>query len=62
MNDYRFRHALGDFDYGMRARKLGVQSVVAPGILGECDEHDSLPYGAIRRNLSISGGKLFVHH
>ena len=43
MNDYRFRHALGDFDYGMRARKLGVQSVVAPGILGECDEHDSLP-------------------
>lgn len=43
MNDCRFRHALGDFDYGMRAGKLGVRSVVAPGVLGECDGHDSLP-------------------
>ncbi|RKD91974.1 glycosyltransferase family 2 protein [Mangrovibacterium diazotrophicum] len=42
MNDPCFRHALGDFDYGLRASKLGIKSVVAPGILGKCDEHESL--------------------
>lgn len=43
MNDPRFRHALGDFDYGLRARKKGIKLIVAPGILGMCDLHDSLP-------------------
>lgn len=42
MNDPFFRHALGDFDYGLRASKAGVQSIVAPGILGQCDEHHNL--------------------
>jgi len=42
-NDPIFRHALGDFDYGLRAKKRGVLSVVAPGILGECDEHETWP-------------------
>lgn len=41
-NDPIFRHALGDFDYGLRATKLGVKSYIAPEILGECDEHESL--------------------
>lgn len=43
MNDPVFRHALGDFDYGKRAKKMGIQSIVAPYILGECEEHKSLP-------------------
>ena len=42
MNDPFFHHALGDFDYGKRAAKLGVKSIVAPGVLGRCDEHESL--------------------
>lgn len=42
MNDPFFRHALGDFDYGLRAAKMGIQSYVAPGILGWCDAHESL--------------------
>ena len=41
-NDFIFRHALGDFDYGLRAGKLGVKSYIAPEILGACDEHESL--------------------
>lgn len=41
--DDRFRHSLGDFDYGLRSRKLGVNSFVVPQILGECDEHKELP-------------------
>jgi len=42
LNDPLFSHALGDFDYGLRARKLGIQSFVAPGYLGKCDVHDQL--------------------
>lgn len=42
MNDSSFRHALGDFDYGLRAKKNGIKSYIAPGILGECDEHSLL--------------------
>ncbi|WP_167607496.1 glycosyltransferase family 2 protein [Maribellus sediminis] len=41
-NDPMFKHALGDFDYGLRARKMGVQSFIAPGILGHCNEHECL--------------------
>jgi GT2 family glycosyltransferase len=42
MNDPLFHHALGDLDYGLRSRKLGIKSLVAPNILGECDEHTTL--------------------
>ncbi len=31
-----FRHAIGDFDYGLRARKLGCRIYVAPGFYGTC--------------------------
>ncbi len=41
-NDPIFRHALGDFDYGLRAKKEGIKSFVAPGIIGQCDEHETL--------------------
>ncbi len=43
MNDYFFKHALGDFDYGMRATYHGINSYVAPGVLGICESHPSLP-------------------
>lgn len=35
--DPAFDHALGDYDYGLRATKLGLPIVVAPGICGVCD-------------------------
>jgi len=41
-NNPVFRHALGDFDYGLRASALGIESFVSPGISGQCDEHDKL--------------------
>ena len=40
-NDPIFRHALGDFDYGLRAQKSGIYSLVTPHFLGTCDEHDA---------------------
>lgn len=42
-NDPYFHHALGDFDYGLRAAKLGVKSFIAPYASGECDDHEKLP-------------------
>lgn len=43
INDPVFHHALGDFDYGLRAQKSGISSIVSPSILGECDGREQLP-------------------
>jgi GT2 family glycosyltransferase len=34
--DGEFAHAIADIDYGLRASRLGVASVLAPGTLGTC--------------------------
>lgn len=41
-NDPMFRHAIGDSDYGLRALKMGIVSIVAPRVSGICDEHETL--------------------
>lgn len=38
-----FSHSFGDFDYGIRAERAGIDSVVAPGILAVCDRNPGLP-------------------
>ncbi len=38
--DEAFRHMLGDFDYGLRARKLGCLVYIAPGYLGTCSQNN----------------------
>lgn len=40
MNDPHFRHALGDTDYGLRAKENGIGCFIGKGIFGECDLHD----------------------
>lgn len=55
-NDPCFRHALGDFDYGLRAAKMGVEIIVPPGFQGMCELHESLstwcdPKKTLRRRL-----------
>lgn len=42
-NDYRFKHALGDFDYGLRATEAKIKNIVCPQICGVCDEHTTVP-------------------
>ena len=42
-NDPIFHHAIGDTDYGLRAKKLGIQSYIADIACGICDSHDKLP-------------------
>lgn len=38
-----FQHALGDFDYSLRARKNGIDIKVAPEFVGICENHDTVP-------------------
>jgi GT2 family glycosyltransferase len=37
--DPAYRQKMGDFDYGLRARKQGCAVWVAPGTIGECATH-----------------------
>lgn len=41
--DPAYTHALGDFDYGMRAREAGIEIYQAPNFIGTCEQHDTLP-------------------
>lgn len=34
--DGAFVHAYGDYDYGLRARRAGIQSLILPGFIGTC--------------------------
>lgn len=43
LNDPYFHHAIGDFDYSLRAKKLEVLSVVAEGVYGQCDLNSRIP-------------------
>ena len=40
--DPYFTHSKGDFDYGLRAKKLGIDIYQAGEVLGECDAHPTL--------------------
>lgn len=40
--DYYFTHSKGDFDYGLRAGKAGIEIFQADVFLGECELHESL--------------------
>ena len=40
--DYHFRHSKGDFDYGMRAKEMGILMLMTGRVLGECDEHPNI--------------------
>ena len=42
-NDHHYHHALGDFDYSLKAYNEGIESFVAKGVYGICDLHESLP-------------------
>ena len=42
-NDPVFHHAIGDTDYGLRARKHGILSFLTNQPCGTCDLHPSIP-------------------
>jgi GT2 family glycosyltransferase len=38
-----FQHAIGDFDYSLRAKKAGIGLYIAPKFIGICEAHTSVP-------------------
>lgn len=42
MLDKRYRHSLGDFDYGLRASEAGIPIVVVDEFCGICDTHPTM--------------------
>jgi GT2 family glycosyltransferase len=42
--DGEFEHAAADFDYGMRATKIGVTNLLAPGTVGTCPRNPPTPW------------------
>lgn len=40
-----FPHRMGDVDYGLRARRAGIQLLLAPGHVGRCDDRPSRATG-----------------
>ncbi len=40
--EWAFEHALGDFDFGLRANANGFPLFVAPGVVGECAKSPSM--------------------
>lgn len=41
--DTYFRHSFGDFEYGLRATKLGFNAYVMPNHIGLCDRNSGIP-------------------
>lgn len=48
--DPAFEHAMGDIDYGLRARKQGVRLLLAPGFQGACSNN---PLNGTFRDVSL---------
>jgi len=42
--DPAFTHGMGDRDYGLRARKKGIQVYIAPGYFGYCKRNPPIEY------------------
>lgn len=38
-----FHHAVGDFDYSLRAKKIGITLFIAPTFIGFCESHAEVP-------------------
>ncbi|AYQ31763.1 glycosyltransferase family 2 protein [Runella sp. SP2] len=56
--DWKFRHAIGDFDYGLRAQKAGFKCFIAPQFVGTCEANPTLPKWCLKTTSLIKRLKL----
>ncbi len=56
--DPAFEHAMGDIDYGLRARRLGVRLLLAPGFQGACSNN---PVNGTFKDVSLPLSKRWLH-
>lgn len=50
--DWKFKHAIGDMDYGYRARRIGLHNYVSATYLGTC-ENNPLPPAWTRKEVPL---------
>ena len=41
--DMRFTHAIGDHDYSLRAKRMGIRSYITGTFVASCERNDALP-------------------
>jgi len=64
--DPRFTHAIGDYDYGLRAKAMGVQLYIPGVFIGVCEKHDSVakwcsPELSFRKRINALNSPLSVN-
>lgn len=47
--DKRFKHSIGDIDYGLRAKKQGFNSYITMDYIGYCEKHPNIPIWCDKR-------------
>ena len=50
--DNKYSHALGDIDYGLRAKKAGINVFISSKIIGRCSSNNKRSYKSISEILS----------
>jgi len=55
-----FHHALGDFDYTLRAKKIGIEIVISPSWSGYCENHKDQPNWIKENNVLIRLKNLYA--
>ena len=56
--DWTFRHAIGDFDYGLRVQKAGFKCFISPEFIGTCEANPTLPKWCLKSTPLIKRFKL----
>jgi GT2 family glycosyltransferase len=56
--DWIFNHAIGDFDYGLRAIKAGFKNFLAKEFVGTCESNPTLPKWCLKETPLLKRFKL----
>jgi GT2 family glycosyltransferase len=56
--DWKFRHAIGDFDYGLRVQKAGFKCYISPKYVGTCEVNPALPKWCLKTTPLIKRFKI----
>ena len=56
--DWKFKHAIGDFDYGLRAIKKGLKNYIAAEYIGTCESNPTLPKWCLKETPMIKRFKI----
>lgn len=61
MIDSHYKHGMGDFDYGLRAKKAGFKLFLTPEYMGFCERHDPNKLNCYDSNFNILNRFRFLY-